>query len=472
MALPLPKNLLMIDEESQPGTWVCPECKRRVPRKVATCRGGFTPMHVATPSIAGDAAPSRSGPGALARTAAALVVVLAGAWWLTRGSAPPPAAPTVMATPAPGARDRQPVSSTITIQPSPPPALPTTPLPSAPVTRDTPSPSTPIASSSTTLEDLVSRVSPAVVTIEASSSRGSGFFVASDTILTNVHVVTSATSVTIRRPDGSTTTARVEAQSAPYDIAVLKLANPLADQPIIRMGSAAGARVGQEVIAIGTPLGFLQNTVSRGIVSALRDVDGATMIQTDAAINPGNSGGPLLDRTGTAIGIIKSGYSGRNGLSFAVAIDHARAVLDGRSPPAPTVASAPSQYQALSPTVASPIDQRRSDGAKAFEQTLAQLGRRADALDNQWRNFRSTCYEGRIAGSFDREWFALWDARSMQGAVSRGCGSYFGEIRQTAFAIRDAVGAAEEAARRADVYPGTRRDALRHYRLDYSGWAR
>jgi hypothetical protein len=328
------------------------------------------------------------------------------------------------------------------------------------------------APASASLEDLVSRVSPAVVTVEAGAGRGSGFFVAADTILTNVHVVTSNTSVTVRRPDGSTASARVEALSAPFDIAVLKVANPLPDQPIVTMGSAAGARVGQEVIAIGTPLGFLQNTVSRGIVSALREVDGATMIQTDAAINPGNSGGPLLDRAGLVIGVIKSGYNGRNGLSFAVAIDHARAVLDGRSAQAPSTTSAPSPYRAIAPAVAPPMDQRRNDSAKAFEQVIAQLARRADALDARWRNFRNSCYEGRVSGSFDHEWYVLWDPRAMQGAVSPGCSPFFGEIRQIATAIRDAVIAADEAARQADVYPGTRRDVLRHWRLDNPAWSR
>ena len=279
-------------------------------------------------------------------------------------------------------------------------------------------------------------------------------------------------SVTVRRPDGSTASARVESLSAPFDIAVLKVANPLPDQPIVTMGSAAAARVGQEVIAIGTPLGFLQNTVSRGIVSALREVDGATMIQTDAAINPGNSGGPLLDRAGLVIGVIKSGYNGRNGLSFAVAIDHARAVLDGRPAQAPNTTSLPSPYRAIAPAVAPPMDQRRNDSAKAFEQAIAQIARRADALDARWRNFRNTCYEGRVAGSFEHEWYALWDPRAMQGSVSPGCGPFFGEIRQIATAIRDAVIAADEAARQADVYPGTRRDVLRHWRLDNPAWSR
>jgi len=325
------------------------------------------------------------------------------------------------------------------------------------------------APSPASLEDLVGRASPAVVTVETPSGRGSGFFVSPDTIVTNVHVVTSSSSVSIRRSDGSTTIARVDVQSAPFDIAVLRVSSPIADQPTLPMGSAANARVGQEVVAIGTPLGFLQNTVSRGIVSALRDVDGATMIQTDAAINPGNSGGPLLDRTGRVIGVIKSGYNGRNGLSFAVAIDHVRSILDGKAAaPAPTAGT--SAYRAISPAVASPTDQRRDDAGKVFDQTIAQLSRRADVLDARWRSFRKNCYEGRIAGSFDREWYALWDQRAMQGAVAPSCGAYFGEFRQMADAIRDAVIAADEAARRADVYPGTRRDVLRHWRLD--GWSK
>ena len=347
-----------------------------------------------------------------------------------------------------------------------------TPAPAqpAPSASDEAEPSTP-APASASLEDLVSRVSPAVVVVETSSGRGSGFFVTPDTVLTNVHVVSSSASVTLRRPDGSTTPARVEAQSAPFDIAVLRASNPIADQPTLAMGSAANARVGQEVVAIGTPLGFLQNTVSRGIVSALRDVDGATMIQTDAAINRGNSGGPLLDRAGRVIGVIKSGYNGRNGLSFAVAFDHARTVLEGKTA-APSTTASTSQYRAISPAVASPADQRRDDAKKMFDQAIAQLARRADVLDIRWRAFRKNCYEGRIVGSFDREWYALWDQRAMQGAVAPGCGVFFGEFRQMADSIRDAVIAADEAARQADVYPGARRDVLQRWRLDYSGWTR
>ena len=397
---------------------------------------------------------------------AVAVVGAGGGWWLMR---PRPALGTAVTKPM--------VRPDSLVKPGDPTAPSTalvvaTPAPAEPPVSapDEAEPSTPAATAAS-LEDLVSRASPAVVVVETSSGRGSGFFVTSDTIVTNVHVVSSNTSVTIRRPDGSTTTARVEAQSAPFDIAVLRASNPIAGQPTLTMGSAASARVGQEVVAIGTPLGFLQNTVSRGIVSALRDVDGATMIQTDAAINPGNSGGPLLDRTGRVIGVIKSGYNGRNGLSFAVAIEHARTVLEGKTATVSTSAST-SQYRAISPAVASPLDQRRDDAGKRFEQAIAQLARRADFLDSRWSSFRKNCYEGRIVGSFDREWYALWDQRAMQGAVAPGCGAYFGEFRQLADSIRDAVIAADEAARQADVYPGTRRDILRRARLDCPGWTR
>ena len=140
---------------------------------------------------------------------------------------------------------------------------------------------------------------PAVVTIQTGSSRGSGFFVTPDTLLTNVHVVGTNSTVTV----GSSRTARrrrreCRARRPAFDIAILKVAGILTNQTVIPLGTAANVRLGEEVIAIGTPLGFLQNTVSRGIVSGVREVGGATLMQTDAAINPGNSGGPLLDRRG------------------------------------------------------------------------------------------------------------------------------------------------------------------------------
>ncbi len=129
-------------------------------------------------------------------------------------------------------------------------------------------------------------------------SRGTGFFVAPDRVLTNAHVVEGQSSVQLQ-VGAATYTARVAA-----DVAGHRPGHPRGRQRRIRrsrccrLGTATTARVGQEVIAIGSALGVLSNTVTRGIVSAVRQVGAVTLIQTDAAINPGNSGGPLVDRDG------------------------------------------------------------------------------------------------------------------------------------------------------------------------------
>jgi S1-C subfamily serine protease len=330
----------------------------------------------------------------------------------------------------------------------------------------------PSATTTLSLEDVISRSMPAVVRVEAGGGFGTGFFVAPDTILTNVHVVSGNTTVTIRRPAGATLSAHVEVTAPELDIAVMRVSNPDPNQATLTMGSGMHARAGQEVITLGTPLG-LQNTVTRGIVSAVREVGGLTLVQTDAAINPGNSGGPLLDRAGEVIGITSMGMRSAvaQGLSFAIAIEHAQALLAGRRP-APSAAT---PLTTLSQAMAtergrSDADANRERAAKAYEQALAQLARRADALDSRWNSFIRSCYEGQVVGSFDHQWFALWEPRAMQGAVSPGCGPAFTDLRRDASEIRNTIAALGEAARREDIYPGTRREILRRYRLDYSGW--
>src|SRR4029450_7657154 len=120
-------------------------------------------------------------------------------------------------------------------------------------------------------------------------------------ILTNAHVVQGQTSVTMQV--GTTTyNARVTTISSGSHLALLQVYNANPNQPVLTLGSVSHARVGQEVIAVGSALGVLSNTVTRGIVSAMRQVGNITLIQTDAAINPGNSGGPLVDRSGGVIG--------------------------------------------------------------------------------------------------------------------------------------------------------------------------
>jgi serine protease Do len=155
---------------------------------------------------------------------------------------------------------------------------------------------------------------------------GSGFIVdPNGIVLTNAHVVNDAKEVTVKLTDRREYTARVLGKDTASDIAVLKIdAHGL---PTVRLGKTSDIKVGQWVVAIGSPFGF-ENTVTAGIVSAKgRTLPGGgyvPFLQTDVAVNPGNSGGPLFDLNGEVIGINSQIYSnsgGYEGVSFAIPID-------------------------------------------------------------------------------------------------------------------------------------------------------
>jgi len=160
---------------------------------------------------------------------------------------------------------------------------------------------------------------------------GSGFIVSADGyILTNAHVVDDASEVVVRLTDKREFKAKVIGVDRRTDVALVKI--DARDLPMVRIGDASKARVGEWVAAIGSPFG-LENTVTAGIISAksrsLPDETYVPFIQTDVAINPGNSGGPLFNMAGEVIGINSQIYSrtgGYMGLSFAVPIDVAMKV--------------------------------------------------------------------------------------------------------------------------------------------------
>jgi hypothetical protein len=380
-------------------------------------------------------------------------------------SKPPPLGPgeleRLIAQGAPGSTDAASAVQT----PDSPIEVPVTP-------RDgTPPPAVPDPLVPVSLEDVVARAVQAVVRVEAGSSMGSGFFVAPDTVLTNAHVVSNASSVTIRRPNGTTVAAFVASVSSDIDVAVLKVFSPDQTQVVLPLGSVTRVRSGQEVVALGSPLGVLQSTVTRGIVSAVRDIGGVTLIQTDAALNSGNSGGPLLNRDGQAIGITTMGVATQEGLAFAVAIDHAQALLLSQRPVAATGSTPLANLnRALNDTGASPADTIREQGTRAYEQALSQLALRSDGLDRDWTRFRSICYATAIGGRFTREWFALFEPRAMPGPVAPGCEGILTDLRQAADGIRTEMRAQGETARRAGVYPGVQREIRERLRLDYSDW--
>ncbi|TVR65403.1 MAG: DegQ family serine endoprotease [Candidatus Competibacteraceae bacterium] len=166
------------------------------------------------------------------------------------------------------------------------------------------------------------------------SSVGSGFIISADGyIVTNAHVVENTDSIVVGLHDRIELPATVVGTDRRSDIALLKVETD-AELPVVQIGDATQIKVGQWVLAIGSPFGF-ERTATQGIVSALgrnlpRD-NYVPFIQTDAAVNPGNSGGPLFNLAGEVIGVNSQIYSrsgGYQGLSFAIPIDVAMEVVD------------------------------------------------------------------------------------------------------------------------------------------------
>ena len=155
---------------------------------------------------------------------------------------------------------------------------------------------------------------------------GSGFIVSPDgVILTNAHVVRDAKEVTVKLQDRREYRARVLGSDPKTDVAVLKI--EAHNLPVVPIGKSSELKVGEWVLAIGSPFG-LDSTVTAGVVSAkgrsLPDDSNVPFIQTDVAVNPGNSGGPLFNTRGEVVGINSQIYSqtgGYQGLSFAIPID-------------------------------------------------------------------------------------------------------------------------------------------------------
>jgi Do/DeqQ family serine protease len=217
--------------------------------------------------------------------------------------------------------------------------------------------------------DVVSRVTPAVVTIRSARRArpaqqhpflndpslrdffgdraprqqpegrerglGSGVIVTADGyILTNHHVVDGAEDITVEMSDRKTVSAKLIGSDQPSDLAVLKI--ELSNLPVVSIGNSDQVRVGDIVLAIGNPLGIGQ-TVTSGIISAkgratgLSDGSFEDFLQTDAAINQGNSGGALVNTNGELIGInsqILSPSGGNIGIGFAIPTNMARSVMD------------------------------------------------------------------------------------------------------------------------------------------------
>jgi putative serine protease PepD len=202
--------------------------------------------------------------------------------------------------------------------------------------------SQPAASSSLSVSAIYDRVHDGVVTIKVATqggqALGSGFVIDGEGhIVTNAHVVDGASSISVEFANGSTYDAELVGTDPSTDVAVIKVAAPSSVLTPLELGDSNTVQVGDQVVAIGSPLG-LDETVTSGIVSALhRTITSPNnfaindAIQTDAAINHGNSGGPLLDGSGDVIGInsqIESDSGGNDGIGFAVPSDTVKTVAD------------------------------------------------------------------------------------------------------------------------------------------------
>ena len=171
------------------------------------------------------------------------------------------------------------------------------------------------------------------------TSTGSGFIISQDGyIVTNHHVIEGATTVSVSTPKGATYAAAIIGSDSTNDVALLKV--NATGLPYAALGSSAKVKVGDQVVAIGNPLGELTSTMTVGYISGKEravNTDGTVinMIQTDAAINSGNSGGPLFNMKGEVIGITTAKYSGASssgatieGIGFAIPIDDVMGVVD------------------------------------------------------------------------------------------------------------------------------------------------
>jgi len=196
------------------------------------------------------------------------------------------------------------------------------------------------------IPELFKRASPSVVFISAvtidpfrvtnrvGSSIGSGFIVSEEgLVLTNSHVVFGSRALNVTLDNGDTAPAQLLGADPILDIAVLRTPGLPKGYPIAKLGDSDAVKVGEEVVAIGNPLG-LEQTITHGIISGINRILPSSpmsmtvpLIQTDTAINPGNSGGPLLNLCGEVIGINTATLMGVQNIGFAIPINIAKQVV-------------------------------------------------------------------------------------------------------------------------------------------------
>ncbi len=179
-------------------------------------------------------------------------------------------------------------------------------------------------------KDMFTALVKAVVTIQTENGHGSGFLVTNDGyMITNEHVVKGESQVKVKFEQGFTLDGQILKTNKDFDLALIKVS--ATDLPALSIGDDQALSLGEEIYAIGTPLdASLGQSLTRGILSGRREIEGFHFLQTDVSINPGNSGGPLVDENGKVVGVATMKISGKGleGLGFGVPISKALEMLN------------------------------------------------------------------------------------------------------------------------------------------------
>lgn len=321
-----------------------------------------------------------------------------------------------------------------------------------------------------TLEDVLAEALEAVVTVDAGSSTGSGFFIEPSIVVSNLHVVGNRRLVNIRNGDNQRQ-ARVIQTAPRHDLVLLEVYEPDPDQQVLALGSIEDVAVGQEVVAIGSAFS-LEATATRGIVSAIRTANDVTFVQTDAAINPGNSGGPLLNAAGEAIGINAAKLANSESLGLAIAADHIKALRENAGPLKPLSVAASTQDDQFSKLFAHPGTSRQprvpdvESPRDRFERAMDALAQEADEVDVLYKQLRREC---RVELDHDHSTPRVMITLSMRQTTSissrEGCRSRLVALEKTATSIVTRVTNTISQAQRDGVERGTINYVRRLYRL-------
>ncbi len=247
------------------------------------------------------------------------------------------------------------------------------------------------------ITDVVAKVEPAVVRVETKDVAGSGMTIDKlGYVLTCNHVVENVQLVTITLMSGERYEGSIVGRDESRDLAIIKITVSGSGLPVVTLGNSDKLGIGEDVIAIGHALGLEgKATVSKGVVSALRNLDGVNYIQTDAAMNPGNSGGPLINLKGEVIGIadLKIVHEAVEGMSFAIAINDARLFITHVK----EMEEAQSKVEALEHEVLTLVNSERSSRGIAplvWDNKLHEIAREhSEEMARRGELFHSSMYE-------------------------------------------------------------------------------